>query len=93
MSNETDEMELDLVQRRADAAGYYVNRHRQWDATRGTGDLYMQRKKKFRGDPNGESIMRYSTADQIHAELGRIEAQQQTNLVRTYGAGSASLPH
>ena len=83
-------MELDWLKIRADAAGYYVNRHRHWDAARGTGDLYMQRKKKFRGDPNGESILRYSTADEVHAKLGEIEAQQQTNLVRTYGAGSAS---
>jgi hypothetical protein len=92
MSAETDDMELDLVQRRADAAGYYVNRHRNWDPARGTGDLYMQRKKKYRGDENGASILRYSTADEVHAKLGEIEAQQHINLVRTYGAGSAS-PH
>jgi hypothetical protein len=74
---ETDEMEFDLLQRRADAAGMYVNRHKNWDPARGTGEFYLQRKKKFRGEPNGESILRYSTADEIHAEFGRIEAVEK----------------
>ena len=30
------------------------NRHRNWDAARGGGDLYLQPKKKFRGDLNGD---------------------------------------
>ena len=74
-------MELDLLRRRADAAGYYVARHKSWDPTRGNGDLYLQRKKKFRNEPN-EDVMRYSTADQIHARLGRIEEQNRFSLKR-----------
>ena len=33
------------------------------------------RKIKFRGDTR-ETILRYATADEIHAELGRIEQEQ-----------------
>jgi hypothetical protein len=69
-------MEFDLVQRRADAANYYIQRHKNWDPTRGNGDLYLQHKKKFRGDPNGESILRFATADEIHRKLGELEQQQ-----------------
>jgi hypothetical protein len=38
---ETEQMELDLLQRRADAVNHYVNRHRTWDPARGGGDLYL----------------------------------------------------
>jgi hypothetical protein len=76
MSAETSEMELDLLQRRADATNCYCNRHRNWDPTRGNGDLYLQLKKKYRGDPNGESILRYATADEIHRKLGELETRR-----------------
>jgi hypothetical protein len=69
-------MELDLLQRRADAVNCYCNRHRNWDAARGGGDLYLQPKKKFRGDSNGE-ICRFATPDQVHKYLARIEEQQR----------------
>lgn len=72
---ETSQMELDLLQRRADACGMYVNRHKSWDAARGGGDLYLQPKKKFRGDLNG-NVLSYATEDEIHAQLARIEAKQ-----------------
>lgn len=75
MSGETSDMELDLIQIRARACNHYCNRHRQWDPARGGGDLYLQRAKKFRGDPNGESICRYATADQVHRHLARIEEE------------------
>jgi hypothetical protein len=79
---ETDQMELDLLQRRADAMNHYVNRHRQWDPARGGGDLYLQPKKKYRGDVNGD-ICRYATPAQIHKHLSRIEeeARHQRQLV------------
>jgi hypothetical protein len=68
-------MELDLLQRRADRAGYYVNAHLNWDPTRGTGSLYLQRKKKFRGDPNGESLLTFATEAEVHAKLAELERQ------------------
>jgi hypothetical protein len=74
MSGETSDMELDLLQRRASAANCYCNRHRTWDPARGDGDLYLQPKKKFRGDLNGE-ICRYATSDQVHRHLARIEEE------------------
>jgi hypothetical protein len=49
---------------RADAGNYYVNRHR---------DLYLQMKKKFRGDVNG-NILAYATADEIHRKLSELGA-------------------
>jgi hypothetical protein len=69
---ETDQMEFDLLQRRARAAGYYVNRHKNWDPARGTGDLYLQRAKKWRNE-HEETLMSYATADEIHAALAEIE--------------------
>jgi hypothetical protein len=77
MSGETSDMELDLIQRRAKLAGCYINRHKFWDPVRGGGDLYLQRAKRFRTDPNGESIVRYATADTVHRHLARIEEEQQ----------------
>jgi hypothetical protein len=71
--SETDPMELELLQRRASAGNYYVNRHREWDAARGGGDLYLQPKKKFRGDLNG-NILAYATAEQIHRKLAELGA-------------------
>lgn len=70
---ETDEIELDLLRRRADASNYYVNKHKGWDPTRGNGDLYLQRKVKFRTEPK-ETILRFSTAEQIHAKLTELGA-------------------
>ena len=74
---ETDEMELDLLRRRADACGMYVNRHKEWDPNRGNGDLYLQRKKKFRYERN-EDVLRYATADQIHNALCEIENRSRS---------------
>jgi hypothetical protein len=70
---ETNQIELQLIQRRASAGNYYVNRHVSWDAARGGGDLYLQPKKKFRGDLNG-NILAYATAEQIHAKLTELGA-------------------
>jgi len=69
---EISQMELDLLRMRADAAGCYVNRHKQWDPARGDGQLYLQAKRKFRGERTAD-LLRYATADQIHAELTKIE--------------------
>ncbi len=76
MAAETPQMELELLQRRAEASNYFVQRHKYWDPSRGTGDLYLQRKRKFRGE-HVDTLMRYATADEIHAELGRIEAENR----------------
>ena len=69
---ETSEMELGLLRKRADASGYYVNRHKNWDPMRGNGDLYLQPKKKYREDAN-VNLASYATADQIHEMLAIIE--------------------
>ena len=45
MTQETSEMELDLLRRRARMCSMYVNRHKHWDPARGTGDLYLQKKR------------------------------------------------
>jgi hypothetical protein len=70
----TDDMELDLLQRRARACNHYVNRHKL--ASPMGGDLYLQPAKKFRSE-HVETLVRYATADEVHAELGRIEARQR----------------
>ncbi len=70
---ETSQMELELLQTRADAANFYVQRHKHWDPTRGNGDLYLQRKVKFRDEPKTD-IMPFSRAEQIHAKLTELGA-------------------
>ena len=67
-------MEFDLLVRRAQAAGYYVNRHKNWDPTRGTGELYLQRAKKFRNEHAETLAQANATADQIHAALSKLGA-------------------
>lgn len=71
---ETSEMEFDLVRRRADAVNFYVNRHKDFDPTRGTGDLYLQPRRKFRRE-HVNTVLGYATADQIHEALAQIEAE------------------
>ena len=73
MAQETSEMEFDLVRRRADAGNFYVNRHKNWDPTRGGGGLYLQHKKKFRNEPN-INILSFATADEIHRKLSQLGA-------------------
>lgn len=77
MANETPQMELELLQRRAKASGHYVNRHQWWDPTRGNGDLYMSRAKRVRTDPAEPWLMRYATATAIHARLTKIEREAE----------------
>jgi len=74
--SETTEQELDLLKIRARAAGFHCERHRFWDPARGGGDLYLQRAKKYRGDPS-PSICRFATPDQIHRHLARAEEQNR----------------
>ena len=70
MAHETSAEDFDLLRRRCDALNLYVNRHRQWDPTRGTGDLYLMRKKKF-GSEHEPSILRYATAEEIWGYIKR----------------------
>lgn len=71
---ETDEIEFDLLVRRAADLGYYVQRHRNWDPMRGTGDLYLAPRRRFPGE-HVDTIMKYTTADDIHAYLSRVGRQ------------------
>jgi hypothetical protein len=73
---ETTDNELERLQRRADAAGCYVNRHRAWDPLRGNGDLWLQWKRRTRDDRAPElHLLSYSTAAQVADALAEIEAQ------------------
>jgi len=69
----TDDMEFDLVVRRARAAGFYVNRHRNFDPCREGGDLYLMPRRKFAGD-HVETLLAYTTADQIYKFLNEVGA-------------------
>lgn len=71
MTAETNDMEFDLLRRRADDLGFFVQRHRTWDPTRGTGDLYLAPRKQFRGE-QVETILKFATADEIHAYLNGV---------------------
>lgn len=75
MASETSQMELDLLQRRAELVGMYVNRHRQWDPlTDSGGDLYLM-ERKTRRNPKPPSMLRYATAEQINDALAIIERE------------------
>jgi hypothetical protein len=68
---ETSAMEFDLVVRRAREAGFFVQRHRDYEPLReqeGGGDLYLMPQRKFRGE-HVESVLKYTTSDEIHAWL------------------------
>lgn len=73
-----DETELDLLRRRAADLGFFVQRHRQYDPCRGGGDLYLAPKKRFPGE-HVDTLLRYSTADQIHEYLNGVGHGQQTH--------------
>lgn len=75
---ETSDMEFDLVRRRADAVNCYVNRHKNFDPARGGGDLSLQPRRKFRRE-HVDTILGYATADEIHAELAKIENSNYAN--------------
>jgi hypothetical protein len=65
---ETSPMEFDLLVRRADAAGFYVNRHRSFDPLSQRGDLYLMPKRKIPGE-RPDTVLKFTTADEIHKWL------------------------
>jgi hypothetical protein len=74
MSAETAEMELELLRRRAEASGHYVNRHKTFDSTMPGGDLYlMEKRTRWNAKRHLPSIIRYATAEHVHAKLTEIE--------------------
>jgi len=75
----TDDVELGFLIKRANACGCFVQRHRVADPM--DGDLYLQ-ERRSRGNPKPPSIVRYATADQVHAALERIERQQNGRALR-----------
>ena len=77
---ETTNMELDLLQRRAWTVGCYVNRHRNWDPLSDTGgDLYLM-DRKTRQNPKPETIIKFSTVQQIEDALTIIERERFSRL-------------
>lgn len=68
---ETSEMELDLLRRRAARCGHFVQRHRAADTMIG-GDLYLQQRRSTT-NPRPPSLLKYATADQVHAALAEVE--------------------
>jgi hypothetical protein len=76
---ETDDMEFDLLRRRAEALGYFVQRHRNYDPCMPGGDLYLAPSRRFRGE-HVDTILKYATADKIHAYLNGVgHGGHQTN--------------
>jgi hypothetical protein len=71
--SQTSEMELGLLQRRARACGMYVNRHKVWDAARGTGDLYLM-EQKTRRNCHPPTIISYANVSEIENALSEIES-------------------
>jgi len=78
---ETDEVEFDLLRRRAAELGFHVQRHRQFDPTLGNGDLYIMEKRRFRGE-HVPSILRYATADDIHEYLNGVGHGRDSHALR-----------
>lgn len=72
MALETSDEDFDLLRRRCDELNLFVQRHKQWDPIRGTGDLYLMPKRKFR-EEHCDSILRYATAEQIWDYIKKME--------------------
>jgi hypothetical protein len=69
----TDEMEFDLLVRRARDAGFFVQRHKNYDPCREGGDLYLMPRRNFPAE-HVESLLTYTTADEIHKFLTEVAA-------------------
>lgn len=67
----TDEMELDLLRKRADFVGCYVQRHKNADIF--GGDLYLMERRTPR-NPRPPTLLKYASADQISDALAEIES-------------------
>ncbi len=81
MARETDQEEFDLLDKRAKALGYHLQRHKVFDPCMPYGgDLYIQRRKAIyefeggTGDP--PSLLRYASAEQIHQFLFERESEK-----------------
>jgi hypothetical protein len=68
---ETSDEEFDLLKRRADDLGFFVQRHRNYDPCMPGGDLYLQERRRFTGE-HMDSILKFATADRIHAYLNGV---------------------
>jgi hypothetical protein len=68
--------EFELLKRRCNAVGLYVNRHREFDATFGTGDLYIM-PRKTHANPKPLSLLTYATLEQAHAFVNQWTKEQQ----------------
>jgi hypothetical protein len=64
----TDEIEFDLLVKRARDAGYYLNRHKTYDPCLEGGDLYIMPRRRFPQE-HCETLLRYATADECHEFL------------------------
>lgn len=68
---ETSAMDFDLLKRRADDLGFFVQRHRNYDPCMPGGDLYLQESRRFTGE-HMDTILKFATADRIHAYLNGV---------------------
>lgn len=69
----TDDMEFDLVVKRAREAGFFVQRHRNYDPCQGNGgDLYLMPRRGDLG-VHAETLLKYTTADEIHKWIYEYE--------------------
>jgi hypothetical protein len=60
----TDELDFEFMRRKADALGFWVGEHKQYDPCLGGGPYYVQRKKTFRKE-HQPSLLRYATAEMV----------------------------
>ena len=72
--NDVPDEEFDLIVRKADALGFHVQRHRQWDPNREGGPLYVQHRRKFR-EEHQDSLLRYATAEEVWQFLADRERE------------------
>ena len=68
-----DAEELELMQRKAEAFGLYVNEHRNFDPCRGSaGSLFVMDKRKFRGE-QCRTHLSYASAEMVWDLLNLAE--------------------
>jgi hypothetical protein len=71
---ETNDMEFDLLRRRAANVGLYLDRHLNFDPCLPGGDLYIASRRRFRGE-HVDTLLKYATVDQCHDFLTAYEEE------------------
>jgi hypothetical protein len=72
MTTYDDDVEFDLLQRRAEPLGVFAQRHRDFDPCRPGGEFYLMEKRRYK-DHHAECLLKYATLDECHIFLNELQ--------------------